>query len=364
MNTTLPRLKLADLTADEMYAAYELRDSKYDGVFYLAVKTTGIFCRPTCTARMPRRKNVEFFADVSSALSAGFRPCKRCRPLEVAGQMPRWLVGLVDSLDAEPGRKWKDADIRERGVEPTRVRRWFQQNHGITFHSYLRSRRLSTALAQLSLGDDPTAVAYDVGYESLSGFRDAFQKWFGSPPGEIHNGQMVLDVTRILSPLGPLVAAASAEHLFLLEFADRRMLETQFQRLSRRVDCRFSPGENDVIVTTAREVDEYFQGQRQRFEVPTAIVGTEFQKQVWQELLKIEYGSTKSYEQIARMIGNPSGQRAVGRANGDNRLGIIVPCHRVIRSNGHLSGYGGGLRRKQWLLNHERGNQLLFSTRV
>ena len=349
---------LNGMSTGEMYAACERRDTEYDGVFYIAVKTTGIFCRPSCPARMPLRKNVLFHETPGDCLASGYRPCKKCRPLEVAGAMPTWLKEVVDHFQTDPSKKWNDQDIRELGVEPKRVRRWFQQNHGITFHSYLRSRRLSTALAQLSIGDDPTEVAYNAGYESISGFRDAFQKWFGVTPGRAKNGasNRSLVVNRIPSILGPLVVAASSDKLWLLEFADRRMLETQFKRLAKLQKCQFSPGENKIIQQTARQIEDYFSGKLFSFELPLGMDGTEFQQKVWKQLAKIPYGETTSYETIARTIGNPNAQRAVGRANGDNRLSIILPCHRVIRSDGQLSGYGGGLRRKQWLLDHERAH--------
>ncbi len=352
MNTILK------LSVDEMYSASKRKDSEYDGVFFLAVKTTGIFCRPSCPARMPLKKNVEYFRTADEAMAAGFRACKKCRPLEIAGAMPDWLIDLVRHLDREPGRNWTDQDVRKFGVEPKRVRRWFQQNHGITFHAYLRSRRLSTALAQLTIGTDATQVAFDAGFESLSGFRDAFQKWFGQTPGaakpDSKGNRVTLQVTRILSPLGPLLAAADRHHLCVLEFADRKNLESQFNRLAQILNCQFCPGENPIIRKTAKQLREYFDGDRRAFDLPVLIEGTEFQKAVWSELRQLSFGKTCSYESIANKIGRPNAQRAVGRANSDNRMSIILPCHRVIRSDGQLSGYGGGLRRKQWLLDHER----------
>lgn len=342
------------LTDDEMYRALVERDSEYDGLFFVAVKTTGIFCRSTCTAKKPLQRNVRFFARARDALSAGFRPCKRCRPMEVAGRMPEWLEVVVAAAEEDVGRRWSDADLRQQGVDPTRVRRWFQTNHGITFHGFLRARRLAGALAQLSVGDDPTRVAFDAGYESVSGFREAFQKWFGTTPGQAHDGGRVLMVNRVLSPLGPLLAAADADHLYLLEFADRRMLPGQLQRLGRRLGCIYSAGDNRLLEQTSREVAEYFAGTRRQFEVPIASPGTDFQRSVWRQLGRIPYGETSTYEATARAIGHDKAIRAVGRANGDNRLAVIIPCHRVVRSDGTLSGYGGGVRRKEWLLGHER----------
>ena len=324
--------------------------------FFVGVKTTGIFCRPICRAKKPLRKNVEFFPQATDAIAAGYRPCLRCRPMEVSNQMPDWLSELMRTVEADPSRRWKDQDLRDYGVEPARAARWFKANHGITFHGYVRCRRLAGALAQLSIGDDPTQVAFAAGYESLSGFRDAFQKWFGTTPGRINEHSKTLMINRLPTPLGPMVLAAHDDALLLLEFADRRMLQTQIQRLAKRLGCCFCPGENAVIDQTNREIGEYFAGQRQHFDVPIEFPGTDFQKQVWQMLLSIPYGQTSTYEKIASLIGRQGAYRAVGRANGDNRLAIIVPCHRVVRSDGSLCGYGGGLRRKEWMLRLEQAN--------
>jgi AraC family transcriptional regulator of adaptative response/methylated-DNA-[protein]-cysteine methyltransferase len=339
-----------------MYRALLERNSEYDGLFFVGVKTTGIFCRCTCSAKKPLQKNVVFFTHARDAIASGYRACKRCRPLEAAGRMPEWLEEIVGAVDRDPLRRWTDADFESLGVDPTRIRRWFKANHGITFHSYLRSRRLANALAQLSVGDDAARVALDAGYESLSAFRDAFQKWLGATPGKTSDAQRVLTVNRIPSPLGPLIAAADDDQLFLVEFADRRMLQTQFQRLSKRAGAIFRPGDNRLIDQTTEQLDEYFTGVRRQFTLPLALSGTEFQQSVWRRLVKIDYGRTLSYEQLAREIDRPGAQRAVGRANGDNRLAIVVPCHRVVRSDGSLCGYGGGLRRKEWMLVHERAN--------
>ena len=341
-------------TAKEMYQALCNRDSEYEGVFFVAVKTTGIFCRPTCPARKPLRKNVDFYGSVRDALSAGFRPCKRCRPLEVFGAAPEWLNGLLEQIEADPTHRWKDQDLRNAGLEPTRVRRWFKSNHGMTFHAYQRSRRLASALGQIKVENQPAFVAgLNAGFESASGFRDAFRKLFESSPSK-SNGTRPMYVNRILTKLGPMVCAANDEGLHLLEFADRRMLETQIKRVRRFTDCTFVVGETDFHFQIKSELDEYFEGELNQFETPIVLKGTPFQESVWKQILKINYGNTKSYEWIAGKINNPKAQRAVGKANGDNRFAIVVPCHRVIRSDGSLSGYGGGIWRKQWLLNHER----------
>ncbi len=345
--TTLP-------SSSEMYRAFSQRDSQYEGIFFVAVKTTGIFCRPTCPARKPHRKHVLFFPSAAEAVAAGYRACKRCEPLEVPGTTPDWLASFMRRLEAEPLRRWTDLDIRNQGLDPVRLARWFKKNHGVTFQYYSRCQRLAGALAQLSAGDDPTAVAFDAGYESLSGFRDAFQKWLGTTPGRIEPGQRLLTINRIPTPLGPMLAAADEDSLWLLEFADRSLLEAQVGRLARRLGCQFSPGNHPIIDQTHRELTEYFAGERQRFTIRFQMPGTDFQRRVWKLLLEIPYGETRSYEQLAVAAEKPLAQRAVGRANGDNRLAILVPCHRVLRSDGRLSGYAGGVRRKEWLLQHER----------
>jgi AraC family transcriptional regulator of adaptative response/methylated-DNA-[protein]-cysteine methyltransferase len=296
---------------------------------------------------------VEFFGAARDALVAGYRPCLRCRPLELRGTPPEWLRSLLAEVEREPAHRWRDADLRERGLDPARVRRWFQREHGMTFHAYLRARRLGLALGQLRHGEDLTMVALDSGYESLSGFRDAFQRVFGDAPGRTRDAQAVL-VTRLLTPLGPMIAGATDDGVCLLEFAERRMLETQLRRLSRQLGASFVPGGNRVLGQLERELAAYFEGDLREFTVPLLIAGSEFQRKVWDGLRNIPYGETRSYLEQARAIGRPDAVRAVARANGDNRIAVVIPCHRVVGSDGKLTGYGGGLWRKRALLDLER----------
>lgn len=338
---------------DVMYEALVRRDTEYEGVFFVAVKTTGIFCRPTCSARKPKRTNVEFYRTACDALSAGFRPCRRCKPLEVFGAAPSWINELLRRVEEDPSKRWTDADLRRADIEPTRVRRWFKQYHGMTFHTYQRTRRLAMALGQINVGSTATRAAFENGFESLSGFRDAFKQWCGAPPQDAAGGPPII-VNRVLTPLGPMAVAATDDGICLAEFADRRMLETQFKRVHRQHDRPFAPGHHAHIDQLSRELEDYFSGNRIQFEVKMDVSGSDFQMQTWKQLQRIPYGETTSYEQMARAMGRTGAQRAVGRANGDNRLAILIPCHRVVRSDGSLSGYGGGIWRKQWLLDHER----------
>ena len=336
----------------EMMEAFRSRNPSYDGVFYTGVRTTGVFCRPVCPARTPKPENVEFFPTVRDALYSGYRPCLRCRPLEPATSPPPWLRGLMADVDAAPARRWTDRELRERGLHPDRVRRWFQKHHGMTFHAYGRARRLGMAMQRIREGSRVTTAAYQHGYESLSGFNEAFRQLTGGAPADLE-GETVLRVSRVLTPLGPMIAGASGTALHFFEFSDRRRLEHQLDRLRARLDCVLVPGTNPILERTATEMESYFAGRLREFSIPLAAPGTDFQVAVWAALRSIPYGTTRSYADVARAIGRPTAVRAVARANGDNRLAIFIPCHRVVGSDGRLTGYGGGLWRKRRLLELE-----------
>ena len=329
-------------------------DRSYDGVFYTAVKTTGIFCRPTCPARKPLPENVTFYATVREALFAGYRPCKRCTPLEAPGKPPEWVARLIARVDDAPEARLRAADLRAEGIDPGRARRWFKTHYGMTFSAFCRARRLSGALATIREGGSVDDAVFESGYLSHSGFRDAFTRTFGATPGK---GESVDSVSLawIESPLGPLIAGADDRGICLLEFSDRRMLEAQLKTLARRLRRPLVPGEHLYLETLRSELDEYFAGKRRDFEVPLNAPGTPFQERVWTELLKIPFGELRSYEQIAVSVGSPKAVRAVGRANGMNRIAIVIPCHRVVGKDGTPTGYGGGIWRKQRLLDLERG---------
>ncbi|MCI0682741.1 MAG: methylated-DNA--[protein]-cysteine S-methyltransferase [Gemmataceae bacterium] len=343
----------------EMQRAYQKSDAGYDGIFFLAVRTTGVFCRPSCRARKPKPENVTYFASAREALFAGFRPCKRCRPLAVNGRPPEWAEKLLAEIDAAPTARLTDGDLRKRGVDPARARRHFLKHYGMTFQAYCRARRLGNALEQIRQGTKLDDVALGNGYESHSGFRDAFVRTFGAPPGHSDDRDCIL-LDWIESPLGPLVAGANAKGICLLEFTERRMLEAQFAALRQRFGCAIVPGRNGHLRQLKKELKGYFDGTLREFSVPLDYPGSPFQGRVWDELCNIPYGATCSYEELARRIGRPGAQRAVGHANGQNRIAILIPCHRVVNKGGKLGGYGGGLWRKQFLLDLERGESSLF----
>ena len=342
-----------------MRAAFLNRDAAYDGLFITVVKTTGIFCRPVCTARKPKPENVEFFPTSKAALGAGYRPCLRCKPAEPAGAQPAWVEKLLARLDAAPQQRIAAADLRAAGIEPARARRHFQRVYGMTFQAFARSRRLGEAYRNLRGGASLDDAAAETGYESLSGFRDAFARLFALPPGQ-GRAAVCINIAWLDSPLGPLLAGATDEGICLLEFADRRMIEAQCKTLRQRLGAAaVVPGENAPLAQLRGELADYFAGKRNHFTVPLIAPGTEFQERVWAALQTIPHGQTWSYQALANAIGDPKAVRAVARANGMNRLAILIPCHRVINSGGALGGYGGGLWRKQRLLALERGERLL-----
>lgn len=342
-----------NLTTDQMYDVILEKDTTFEGLFFTCVKTTGIFCRPTCSARKPKRENVSFTNTVKEAMDLGYRPCKVCKPLNLKDETPDWIAELLKELGDNPTLKLKDYDLTQRGMHPNRVRRWFQKNHGMSFQAYQRSLRISSAFGTIKHGENPvTSTAYSHGYDSLSGFGEAFKKSTGFSPKDSQKHQVIY-VTRILTPLGPMLAACVDDKLCMLEFTDRKMLETELSTLNKLLKANFLPGHHPLFDQLSQELKEYFEGERTDFDIPLITPGTEFQNSVWRVLLEIPYGETRSYADQAIKLGNLKAIRAVATANGYNRISIIVPCHRVIGKDGSLVGYGGGLNRKKFLLQLE-----------
>lgn len=345
-------MKITDNTQfDTYYRALIARASEYIGVFFVGVKTTGVFCIATCRARKPKRENVEFYTDFKSAMEAGFRPCKICRPTENAHTAPAAVELAINLVRDNPKIRITDQQLRQRNISPERVRRWFLQNHGITFQAFQRMLRVNTALQELKGGVKTIDVALDSGYDSLSGFGYTCKKLTGSAPSEV---ERVILIHRFTTPLGPMFVCATEQGSCLLEFADRRMLETEFRDLQRLFNARIIAGENALTRQTEQEMAEYFAGSRRRFDVMLDTPGSEFQLAVWRCLQTVPYARTDHYQAIAERIGKPGAVRAVAGANGANRVAIIIPCHRIIGKDGALTGYGGGLPRKKWLLEHEQ----------
>ncbi|MBY0501527.1 MAG: trifunctional transcriptional activator/DNA repair protein Ada/methylated-DNA--[protein]-cysteine S-methyltransferase [Alphaproteobacteria bacterium] len=337
---------------EEYYQALLAKNPEYESVFYVGVKTTGVFCRPTCPARKPKFENCEFFETAQQALLASFRPCQRCRPLSHPNQVSELIRTLVNAIETQPEKRWKDRDFQELSIDASTARRQFKKRFGMTFVEYARARRMGLAIKNIREGKSVIETQLDMGYESSSGFRDAFSRIMGSAPTLL--GQTtILKASWLDTKLGPMIAIADENALYLLEFVDRRGLEREVERLRKRTKAAILPGITEPIRSIERELHLYFEGKLKHFKTPLCLLGSPFQKRVWDELRKILYGETCSYAEIASCIGNPSAFRAVANANGANQIAIVIPCHRVINTNGELGGYGGGLVRKKWLIHHE-----------
>lgn len=327
------------------YQALLERKQNFVGIFFVGVKTTLVFCIATCRARKPKRENVEFYTTFKDALYNGYRPCKICKPTENA----------IKLIKENPKEKITDYQLRQKGISPEIVRRWFKKNYGMTFQAYQRMYRINNAFQELKLGKNITHTAIDTGYESLSGFGYTFKKLIGKSPKQSKGENLIL-INRLTTPLGPMFVCATENGVCLLEFVDRRMLETEFKDLQKLLKANIISGENEHIKQVKKEIKEYFEGTRKKFDVKLETPGTDFQNSVWDCLQQIEYGTTTTYQNQAEKINNPKAIRAVASANGYNRISIIIPCHRVIGKDGKMTGYGGGIERKKWLIEHERNN--------
>ena len=337
----------------QMLRAFLASDPSAEGIFYVAVKTTGVFCRPTCTARKPSVHNVEFFATASDAVHGGYRPCKRRRPMDIVRRPPELVERLREAVERNPSGRLTDQDLVAMDIEPSTARRQFKRYVGMTFHAYHRARRMGLALYDVRNGRGLIDIQLDRGFESGSAFREAFTKMFGVPPSKAKESECLL-ARQFETPLGPMLALANDEGLQVLDFVDRRGLERRIRTLRARLSCAVVPGNNVHLDSVVMQLHQYFAGTPVTFDVPLVLTGSPWEQRVWRHLLTIPLGETVSYSHLAKELGQPNACRAVGRANGMNYLAIVVPCHRVIRADGSLCGYGGGLWRKQWLLEHER----------
>ncbi|UOB16033.1 bifunctional transcriptional activator/DNA repair enzyme AdaA [Abyssalbus ytuae] len=338
---------------DLYYQALLDRKESFVGIFYVGVKTTSVFCIASCRARKPKKENIEFFTTLKDAIAHGYRPCKICKPTETVNETPAVVKKAVHLAGTQ--QKVSDSILKEHGISPETVRRWFKKHYGITFHTYQRMNRINNAFRELKKGKNATAAAFDSGYESLSGFGYTFKKIMGSSP-QNSTGKNLILISRFKTVLGPMFVCATDKGVCLVEFADRRMLETEFHDLQKILKATIITGENEHITQARKEINQYFNGSRKTFEVSLHTPGTPFQNRVWNSLHSIPYGKTSSYQQQAVSLGNEKAVRAVAAANGKNRIAIIIPCHRVIGKNGEMTGYAGGLERKKWLLDHERKN--------
>jgi AraC family transcriptional regulator of adaptative response/methylated-DNA-[protein]-cysteine methyltransferase len=336
-----------------MYQALVKRDPSFEGIFFVGVRTTGIFCRPTCNAKKPARENVEFFPSPNEALLGGYRPCLRCQPMDPAGSAPELIERLRREVEKAPDGRLTDKELAGLAIDPSTARRHFKCYYGMTFQAYHRARRMGLALREVRRGERIEDARNGSGFGSESGFREAFTKIFGDPPTTAKQRDCLF-AERLTTPLGTMLAVADDDGLRLLEFGDRRALERELPLLRERLGKSVVPGEHRYLALTRAQLADYFAGRDLEFTVPLAPVGSPFQLRAWEILRSIPIGETRSYSWMAERLGDLGARRAVGRANGMNMMAIIIPCHRVIRADGTLCGYGGGLWRKKWLLEHEK----------
>lgn len=336
-----------------LYAALLARDERYDGQAFVCVSSTGVFCRLTCPARKPKAENCTFFPTIGECIEAGYRACKRCHPLQAAASADPTIGVLLHALDERPYLRWSEQHVEQLGYELSTVRRSFKRQFGMTFLEMARHRRIREGFEVLATGGKVITAQQEASFESPSAFRAAFARLLGCAPGDLRTDRL-LGATWIPTPLGDMIAVASRHHLHLLEFLDRKGLPAELKRLQAGSQEPIGIGTTPPAEQVASELTAYFAAQSDRFETPLALSGSAFTRQVWDALREIPAGQTRSYGDIARRIGRPAATRAVARANGANQIALIIPCHRVIGSDGALTGYGGGLWRKQRLIEIER----------
>ena len=336
------------IDADAAWAAFERRDRGWDGQVIGAVKTTGIYCKPSCPARRPKREHVEFFPTGAEARGAGYRPCVRCRPDEVArdADAVARAAALIEQAEEAPALAELALAV---GYAPHHFQRLFKRALGVSPAEYARALRARRAEKHLKENDRVTDAIYDAGYSSPSRFYDDARDRLGMAPSAWRDGGRgeTIRWTIVKSALGPMLIAATAKGVCRLTFDDDvESLKRVFPKAT--------------VVEDDGSMAELVQGALTAIERPAAapelpidVAGTAFQEAVWLELRKIPPGETRSYAEIAAAIGQPTAVRAVGTANGDNHVAVLIPCHRVIRSDGSLGGYAGGLDRKRKLLEAE-----------
>jgi AraC family transcriptional regulator, regulatory protein of adaptative response / methylated-DNA-[protein]-cysteine methyltransferase len=336
------------LGADTAWAAFMRRDRSWDGRVIGAVKTTGIYCKPSCPARRPKREHVEFFVNADEARAAGYRPCLRCKPDEVGRDRDAVAkaVKLIEEAEDAPSL----AVLAEAvGYAPHHFQRIFKRDLGVSPAEYARALRNRRATHALSQNGRVTDAVYDAGYSGPSGFYSDAKERLGMTPSAWRDGGRgeTIRWTHFDSPLGQMLIAATAKGICRLTFDDNE--ESLRRRFPKAAIIEDRGGLRDLIEGALAAIDSPLAAH----ELPIDVAGTAFQEAVWRELRKIPPGETRSYAQIAAAIGQPGAVRAVGTANGDNHVAVLIPCHRVIRSDGSLGGYAGGLDRKRKLLASE-----------
>ncbi len=344
---------------EQRWRAVRERNPRFDGAFVYAVRSTGIYCRPSCPARRPRRRRVLFFGSAEAAEASGFRPCRRCQPGSASSLHPATNVvrdacrHIEAHLDGHLTLSRLAAVV---GWNPFALHRAFKQLLGVTPRAYADAERLRRLKAGLARGEDVTTALYGAGYSSSSRLYEHAASRLGMTPATYRRGGpgMLIRYTIASCPLGRLLVAATPRGICSVCLgASDRMLRLALRREYPRAEIRKDGVE---LRGYLRALLRYLHGAERQLALPLDVQATAFQERVWAALRRIPYGATRTYSQVARSIGRPGATRAVARACATNPACIIVPCHRVVRSDGGLGGYRWGIERKQALLDRERGS--------
>ena len=352
-----------NLNGAARWQAVQSRDRSADGAFVYAVRSTGIYCRPSCPSRKPRREQVVFFALAEAAEQKGFRPCQRCRPRTVQLSDPR--IAAVASVCREiDARVLADPDARltlaqlsqSAGMSTYQLERAFRATIAITPRQYADAQRMRRLKSRLKKGDNVTTALYEAGYGSSSRLYERAPSHLGMTPAAYRRGGegMHIDYTIVDSPLGRLLVGATDRGISALYLGESdATLRTAIEKEYPRAELRRDDDGPGSLGEWVEKILTHLRGQKPHLDLPTDVQATAFQRRVWEELRRIPYGTTRTYTQVARAIGNPAAVRAVARACATNPVSVVVPCHRVVREDGNLAGYRWGIGRKQTLLEHE-----------
>ena len=329
------------------------RDARQDGRFVFAVRTTGVYCRPSCPSRRPRRSSVEFFANPQQAERAGYRACLRCKPTEISAQA-RAVIRARQLLDEADGIMTLAELSKRVGVSPFHLQRLFKRATGLSPREYQSARRMQQLKHGLRKGDDVTTALYDAGFGSPSRLYEKSSQQLGMTPGTYRRGGagITIQFAIISSPLGRMLVAATSRGLCAVRFGESATelehgLREEFGAAEiQRDEAALQPYLGPLLAS--------LRGENTTMELPLDVRATAFQKKVWDELRRIPRGETRSYSEVAHAIGGDKSVRAVARACASNPVAIAVPCHRVVRSDGDISGYRWGVDRKKKLLAQER----------
>jgi len=353
---------------DALWHAVQSRDRGADGEFVYAVRSTGVYCRPSCPSRKPRREQVVFFPLPEAAEQRGFRACRRCRPRTVRAQDPSTQAvaricreiesRIFSNADAGSGenRLTLAALSSTAGISPHQLERAFRRVMGITPRQYADAQRMRQLKSSLRKGDDVTTALYDAGYGSSSRLYERAPSQLGMTPATYRQGGagMQIHYTIVASPLGRLLVGATSEGISALYLGEAdAALESALRKEYPRAEIRRDTSGSKNLGGWVDQILAHLRGKEPQLDLPTDVQATAFQRRVWEELRRIPYGATRTYTEVARSIGRPAAIRAVARACATNPVSVVVPCHRVVRQDGNLAGYRWGLERKQALLEHE-----------